>query len=167
MEGRWPTTHQELFTVKHSLEHFRPYLLRHELTIITDHANLQWLTSIFPQQSKFVCWCLSMAEFDFKIEHCAGSASVIPDVLSHAPLTHPSTTGDNLFPHSLLLVSLPNSRVLISPILTPFMFWKVLVMPSPASSLHATLSPFNALHHVPNPTLLGPRASLPLHLLFL
>ena len=37
-----------------------------------------------------------MAEFDFKIEHHAGSANVIPDVLSRAPLTHPSTTGDDL-----------------------------------------------------------------------
>ena len=52
---------------------------------------------VFPQQSKLVHWCLSMAEFDFKIEHRAGSANVILDVLSHAPLTHPSTTGDDLF----------------------------------------------------------------------
>ena len=46
VEGRWPTTHEELFAVKHSLEHFRPYLLGHKLTVITDHAYLQWLTSI-------------------------------------------------------------------------------------------------------------------------
>ena len=98
VEGRWPNIHQELFAVKHSLEHFRSYLLGRELTVITDHANLQWLTSISLQQSKLVCWCPSMAEFDFKIEHRSGSANVIPDVLSHAPLTHPSTTGDDLFP---------------------------------------------------------------------
>ena len=48
VEGRWPTTHQELFAVKYSLEHFRPYLLGCKLTVITDHANLQWLTSIPP-----------------------------------------------------------------------------------------------------------------------
>ena len=97
VEGRWPTTLQELFVVKHSFEHFRPYFLGRKLTIITEHVNLQWLTSISTQQSKLVYWCLSMAEFDFKIEHHAGSANVIPDVLSHAPLTHPSTTGDDLF----------------------------------------------------------------------
>ena len=67
VEGRYPTTHQELFAVKHSLEHFRPYLLGHKLSVITDHANLQWLTSISPQQSKLACWCLSMAEFDLKL----------------------------------------------------------------------------------------------------
>ena len=49
-----------------------------------------------PQQSKLACWCLSMAGFDFKNEHHAGSANVIPDVLSCAPLTHLSTTGDDL-----------------------------------------------------------------------
>ena len=108
-EGHWPTTRQELFAVKHLLEHFRPYLLGHKLTVITDHLNLQWLTSISPQQSKPVCWCLSMAEFDFKIEHCAGSANVIPDVLSCTPPTHPSTTGDDLSPQSLSLVFLPPS----------------------------------------------------------
>ena len=40
VEGRWPTTYQELFAVKHSLEHFRAYLLGRKLTVITDHANL-------------------------------------------------------------------------------------------------------------------------------
>ena len=48
VEGRWPTTHQELFAVKYSLEHFQPYLLGRKVTIISDHANLQWLTSISP-----------------------------------------------------------------------------------------------------------------------
>ena len=97
VEGRWPTTHQELFAVKHCLEHFRPYLLRRKLKVITDHANLQWLTSISLQQSKLARWCLSMAEFNFTIEHRAGSANIILDVLSRAPLTHSSTTGDDLF----------------------------------------------------------------------
>ena len=165
VEGHWPPTHQKLFAVKQWLEHFRPYLLGRKLTVITDHVNLQWLTSISPQQSKRAQWCLSMAEFGFKIEHHAGSANVIPDVLSCTPLTHSFTTGDYLFlPHSLSLVSLPPSWVLISPILTPLVFQNFLVMPLPASPLHPTLSPFNALQHVPNPTLPRSRASLPLHL---
>ena len=96
VEGRWPTTHQELFVVKYSLEH----LLGQAVTVITDHANLQGLTSISPQQSKLARWCLLMAEFDFQIKHRAGSANVVPDVLSRAPLTHPSTSGgeDLYFP---------------------------------------------------------------------
>ena len=54
VEGCWPTTHQELFAVKHLLEHFRLYLLGRKLTVITDHANLQWLTSI-PPSSPNLC----------------------------------------------------------------------------------------------------------------
>ena len=97
VEARWPTTHQELFAAKWSLDHFHPYILGRKLKVITDHATLKWLTSISLQQSKLARWCLSMAEFDFVIEHCAGTANIVPDVLSRAPLMHPpSTTGDNL-----------------------------------------------------------------------
>ena len=42
-ESRWPTTHQELFAIKWGLEHFRPYVLGRKITIITDHANLNFL----------------------------------------------------------------------------------------------------------------------------
>ena len=97
VQGRWPTTHQKRFAVKHSLEHFRPYLPGCKLTVITDHENLHYLTSISSQQSKLVHWCPSMAEFDFKFEHRVGSVNVIPDVLSCTPLTHPSATVDDLF----------------------------------------------------------------------
>ena len=98
VEGCWPTTHQELFAVKYSLEHFRPYLLGRAVTVITDHANLQWLRSISPQQFKLTRSFngLSMAEFDFQIKHHAGSANVVPDVLSRAPITHPSISGKYL-----------------------------------------------------------------------
>ena len=51
-ESRWPTTHQELFAVKWGLEHFRPYVLSRKLKVVTDHANLKFLTSISQQQSK-------------------------------------------------------------------------------------------------------------------
>ena len=77
VEAHWPNTHQELFEVKWSL----------------DHANLKWLTSISLQQSKLARWCLSKAEFDFVIEHHAGTANIVPDVLSGAPLTHPPQLG--------------------------------------------------------------------------
>ena len=97
VEGRWPTIHQELFAIKYSLEHFRPYLLGRAVTIITDHANFQWFTSISPQQFKLARCCLSMAKFDFQIKHRAGSANVVPDVPSRAPLTHPSASGEDLY----------------------------------------------------------------------
>ena len=39
-ESHWPTAHQELFAVKWAMEHFRPYILRHPVKVITDQANL-------------------------------------------------------------------------------------------------------------------------------
>ena len=95
-ESRWPTTHQELYAVKWALEQNRPYLLGCPVKVITDHANLKFLTSISPQQSKLAHWTISMAEFDFTLEHRPGKEHVVPDTLSRAPLPEPSTIGDNL-----------------------------------------------------------------------
>ena len=89
IESHWPTTHQELFAVKWGLEQFRPYVLGRKIKVVTDHANLKWLTSISPKQSKLAHWCISMAEFDFTIEHRPGSSLVVPDTLSRAPLPSP------------------------------------------------------------------------------
>ena len=95
-ESRWPTTHQELFAMKWGLEQYRPYILGRKIKMVTDHANLKWLTSVSPKQSKLVRWCLSMAEFDFTIEHHAGPVHVVLDTLSRVPLLTPSTVGDYL-----------------------------------------------------------------------
>ena len=95
-ESRWPTTHQELFAVKWSLDQHRSYVLGRRIKIITDHANLKSLTSISPKQSKLARWCISMAEFDFEIEHRSRKDHVVPDTLSRAPIPEPSTVGDNL-----------------------------------------------------------------------
>ena len=88
-ESRWPTFHHEFFAVKWALEHFRPYLLGRKFKVITDHANLKFLASVAPQNSKIAAWCLSLAEFDFTIEHRPGKENVVPDALSRAPLPMP------------------------------------------------------------------------------
>ena len=88
-ESRWPTFHHEFFAVKWALEHFRPYLLGRKFKVITDHANLKFLASVAPQNSKMARWCLSLAEFDFTIEHSPGKENVVPDALSRAPLPMP------------------------------------------------------------------------------
>ena len=93
VEAHWHTTHQELFAVKWSLDYFRPYILGRKLKVITDHANLKWLTSISPQQSKLARWCLSMAEFDFVIEHRTGTANIVPDGSVAPPLRIPPQLG--------------------------------------------------------------------------
>ena len=82
VESRWDTVHQELFVIKWALDHCRPYVLGRRIKVVTDIANLQWLKSIKPQQSKLARWCLAMAEYDFYIEHRPGVKHVIPDTLS-------------------------------------------------------------------------------------
>ena len=97
VEGCWPTTHQELFAVKHLLEHFRPYLLGRKLTVITDHGNLQWLTSISPSSTNLHAGVFLWQSMILKLNIVLALPDVVPDVLSRAPLTHSSTTGDDLF----------------------------------------------------------------------
>ena len=103
MESRWPTAHQELFAVKWALEQFRHYLIGHYFHVITDHANLKFLALSAPQNSKRARWCLSLADFDFSIEHRPGKTTVVPDALSCPPLPTP-------YPEAHILV-IPPSQV--------------------------------------------------------
>ena len=64
-ESNWNTTHQELYAVKYALEQFRPYVIGSKCKVVSDHANLKWLTSIAPKQAKMPRWCVSLAEYDF------------------------------------------------------------------------------------------------------
>lgn len=78
--------HQELFALKWGLEQFRSYILGRRVEAVTDYANLKWLTTLAPQQVKVARGCMSMAEFDFFIEHKKGERNVVPDVLSRSPI---------------------------------------------------------------------------------
>ena len=40
-EGRWHTTHQELYVMKWALEQFWSYILGSRTKVVTDHANLK------------------------------------------------------------------------------------------------------------------------------
>lgn len=70
--------------------------------VVTDHASLQWLTTIAPQQAKVARWCMSMAEFDFYIEHRLGINNLVPDILSRYPI--------NKVPESSL-ITLPERKI--------------------------------------------------------
>ena len=62
------------------LEQFRCYILGRRVKVVTDHANLKWLTActMAPQQAKVARWCMSVAEFDFFIEHRKGEEMLFP-----------------------------------------------------------------------------------------
>lgn len=98
-ESRWTREHQECFAVKWGLEQFRSYILGRRVKVVTDHANLKWLTTLAPQQAKVACGCMSMAEFDFFIEHRKGERNVVPDVLSRSPIREQVAEDNVVMPH--------------------------------------------------------------------
>ena len=65
MESNWNTTHQKLYAVKYALEQFRPYVIGSKCKVVSDHANLKWLTSISPEQANMARLYVSLAEYDF------------------------------------------------------------------------------------------------------
>ena len=82
IESCWHTMEMELFAVKWALEQFSPYVLGIKTKIGTDHANLQWLISVKPHQSKLADWCSSMSKFDFYIVHKTGKKHAVLDTHS-------------------------------------------------------------------------------------
>lgn len=97
-ESRWATMHQELFAAKWELEQFRSYIIGRWVKVVTDHANLKWLTSIVPHQEKAARWCKSRAEPNFFIEHRRGERNVVPDVLSRHPVEETIPKDDVVIP---------------------------------------------------------------------
>ena len=79
-EFRWHMMRFELYAIKWAPDQFPLYVLGKRTKIVTDHANLKWLTSVKPQQSKLTHWCLSMSEYDFYTEHKPGRYHIIPDI---------------------------------------------------------------------------------------
>ena len=95
-ESRMPTAHQELFAVKWALEHFCPYLMGSKFKLITDHANLKFLSSIAPQNSKLARWCLSWQNSISRLNTAPVKVTLYRILLSRAPLPLPSVAADML-----------------------------------------------------------------------
>ena len=64
--------HQEFFAVKWGPEQFNSYILGRRIQVVTDHANLKWLTTMAPHKAK--------------VETRKGEGNAVPDV--HSP--HPT-----------------------------------------------------------------------------
>ena len=78
---------KELLAVVHFIKHFKQYLLGRRFRIRTDHVALTWLKKTpYPigQQAR---WLEQMEEFEFEIEHRAGTKHGNADALSRRPCT--------------------------------------------------------------------------------
>ncbi|KAM8718934.1 hypothetical protein ACLKA7_011611 [Drosophila subpalustris] len=51
-------------------------------TVITDHASLQWLTTLKDLSGRLARWSLSLQAFNFNVAHSKGKDNVVADMLS-------------------------------------------------------------------------------------
>ena len=72
-ERNYSITYKELFAVIFGLKKFRPYLIGRRFVIRSDHAALQWLRQTPDPMAQAGRWLAVMEEFDFDVQHRAGS----------------------------------------------------------------------------------------------
>ena len=81
-ERRGPTTEKEALAVVWSVKYFRPYLLGHRFTLVTDHQPLKWLKSMKDPPPKIARWIMSLQEYDFEVHYRPGKLHTNADTMS-------------------------------------------------------------------------------------
>jgi len=71
---------------------FRPYLHGIHFKLVTDHQALKWILTTSQLSGQFARWALSLMDYDFEIEHRAGTENVQADTFSRFPR---ESTADN------------------------------------------------------------------------
>ena len=66
--------------------HFRHYLIGTIFTLITDHQALKWMMTTSRLIRRLARWSLQLQEYDFTIEHRAGTDNPIADCFNRNPL---------------------------------------------------------------------------------
>ena len=84
-EKNYSITRKELLAVIFGLKKFRPYLIGRRFVIRSDHAALQWLRQTPEPMAQAGRWLAVMEEFDFDVQHRAGSRHLNADALSRRP----------------------------------------------------------------------------------
>lgn len=81
-EKNYATIEKECLAVKWAIEKLRYYLLGRKFVLITDHAPLKWLSQNKGENARITCWFLQLQDFQFKVEHQAGSSHANADAMS-------------------------------------------------------------------------------------
>ena len=82
-------TRRELFAVVSFVKYFRHYILGRTFTVRTDHAALRWLKSVPEPIGQQARWLEQLEEYNFNIEHRAGSRHGNADAMSRRPCDRP------------------------------------------------------------------------------
>ena len=99
-ERVYSVTRKELLAVVYGLKHFRQYLIGHKFVIRSDHASLQWIRRTPEPMAQAGRWLAIIEEFDFTVQHRAGSKHQDADALSRRPSTEVESMVDDE-PHSV------------------------------------------------------------------
>uniref|UniRef100_A0A5S6Q9K0 RNA-directed DNA polymerase n=1 Tax=Trichuris muris TaxID=70415 RepID=A0A5S6Q9K0_TRIMR len=85
---KYSTTRQEMLALVWAVKQFRPYLYGSRFVVRTDHNSLRWLQNFKEPEGQVARWLELLANFDFSVEHRAGSKHANADSLSRMPNGH-------------------------------------------------------------------------------
>jgi hypothetical protein len=81
-EQNYSASEAEMLALTWATKHFRCYLYGTKFVVRTDHAALRYLHQFSDNNSRLMRWALRLAEFDFAVEHRAGTRIKHVDALS-------------------------------------------------------------------------------------
>ncbi len=81
-EVRYSTVEKECLAIRLGVHAFRVYLLGQPFKVQTDHRALQWLDRLKESCSRLMRWSLALQQYQFVVEHRAGSKNANADSLS-------------------------------------------------------------------------------------
>ena len=93
VQCRWHTPEKEAYAIYHALVKLRHLLIDRKFLVQTDHRNLTFLD--VGSSPKILRWKQAVAEYDFDVEHIAGSSNVVADALSRLVRPQPRTSPDS------------------------------------------------------------------------
>jgi transposase InsO family protein len=97
-ELNYSPTDGELLAIVWAVKLFRPYLYGVPFTIVTDHKALKWLLTTRNLSGKLARYAIELQEYDFDIQHRAGSLHGNVDCLSRLRVMPPQGQAPNKEP---------------------------------------------------------------------